>query len=276
MSSECSTREIIVNADDFGLTEGINRGIIYGYQNGIVTRASIMASGSAFNHAISLSKDNPGLPIGIHLTLVAERPVSPTDKIRSLIGSNGLFFKDYKTFLVKYFKHKIKLEEIHIEIEAQMEMLQNRGLRINHIDSHQHLHMLPGIFELVFTAAKKLGIEKIRLLRANGLRLKSMRELALTLMQKACLRKIERKGIKFIPNYWGMSRNSVLKEEALLSFINKIIPGVTEIVCHPGYVDSEYREKYSDWGYCPEEELRALTSEKVKRELNAQNIYLIS
>ncbi len=275
MGRENIPKKIIFNADDFGLTEGINNGIIYAYQRGIVTRASIMASGSAFEHAVSLAKQNPGFPIGIHLTLIAENPVSPSNMIKSLTNREGRLFKNYRIFLMKWLLKQISLEEVRIEIESQIKKMLNAGLAINHIDSHQHLHMLPEIFEVVIGIAEKFKINKIRLAKKEDLRIGSMKELALTVMQKMSRKKLNSREMILTDNLWGINRNGAIKEEDLLIFLQKIKPGITEIICHPGYVDKEYICKYSDWGYLPEQELKALTSERVQRKLRLNNVKLI-
>ena len=109
-------RKLIVNADDFGLSESVNEGIIEAHLNGIVTSASIMANGRAFNQAIKLCHDNPSLDIGVHLLLVEERPVLAPEKVPSLVSSEGRFHKTSKDFARKYLARRLNLDEIGIVI----------------------------------------------------------------------------------------------------------------------------------------------------------------
>lgn len=279
MSTKRDIKRIIVNADDFGLTEGINRGVIDALRYGIITRASIMPCATAFDHAVSLVKQNPGLNIGIHLTLVGERPVSSADKIKSLIESDGTFYKNHQAFSVKYFSKKIKLNEIYDEFEAQIKKILNTGIKVNHIDSHQHLHMLPGIFEQSISLAKKFEIKNIRITRQDYSSIGSFRELALVAMNSLSLTKHKKKlsasDICFTNNFWGFKKGGLIKEKDLLDFFDRIKPGITEVMCHPGYSDQEYVHRYSHWGYSPDEELKALTSQNVKNKLKSEKIELI-
>jgi len=280
MSIKGNIKGIIINADDFGLTEGINRGIIDAFSQGIVTRASIMPCAVGFNHAISLIKQNPGLNIGIHLTLVGEKPVSSRDKIGSLLEPDGALYRNHRAFLLKYFSKKIKLDEISHEFECQIKKILDTGVKVNHMDSHQHLHMLPGIFELSIGLAKKYGIKNIRITRQNYLTIGSFREFALVAMNSLSLKQHKKKlsasDICFTSNFWGFKKGGLIKEKDLLSFFDRIKPGITEIMCHPGYSDQEYMRKYSFWGYNPDEELKALTSQNVKNKLKDKGIELIS
>ncbi|MBI5308075.1 MAG: ChbG/HpnK family deacetylase, partial [Planctomycetes bacterium] len=126
-------KKLIVCADDFGLTEGVNEGIVDAYRKGIVTRTSIIANGRAFDHAVLSAKKNEGLKVGIHLTLVEEVPVDQRKKNNSLTGPNGKFPLDYKAFLVRYIYRKINPNEVYLEWESQIRKALGSGLEINHI-----------------------------------------------------------------------------------------------------------------------------------------------
>lgn len=279
MSTKGDIKRIIINADDFGLTEGINKGIAYGFRYGIITRASLMPCATAFDHAVSLVRQNPGLGIGVHLTLVGEKPVSSPDKIKSLIGSDGVFYKDHQAFLLKYFSKKIKLDEIYNEFEVQIKKILDTGIEVSHMDSHQHLHMLPGIFELSVGLAKKFEIKNIRITRQDYSSIGSFREFALVAMNSLSLTKHKNKlfasNICFTNNFWGFKKGGLIKEKDLLDFFDRIKPGITEVMCHPGYSDQEYLRRYSHWGYNPDEELKALTSQNIKDKLKSKKIELI-
>lgn len=275
MRSKEFKRKIIVNADDLGLSEGINNGILECFLNGVITRASIIACGSAFNHAVSLLRLNPSLTIGIHLTLIEENPISNHSAVKSLINSQGTFYKNYKIFLLKYFLGQIKLSEITNELEAQIKKVFDSGLKINHIDSHQHIHMLPGIFHIVGNLAKKYNIKSIRIPKAYAWKMKSIKEISLTCLAQICKKEQLKLGIRNYNNFWGFNQSGNIKKEELINFLDNLMPGTTEIMCHPGYVDSEYNCRYSHWHYNPEGELKVLTNPAVKEFIRKKGIEML-
>ncbi len=269
-------KKLIVTADDFGLTKGINEGIIDAHRRGIVTRTSIIANGEAFEHAVLLSKQNKDLKIGVHLTLVEESPISQPDKIKSLIGSNEKFLINCKAFLNRYVLRKIHLNEVYIEWESQIQKVLNSGIGINHIDSHQHLHMLPGLFNNAIDLAYKYKINKIRMFHHDIIRIRNFKELVLTFLSDINKRKIQYSGITFSDNFWGLKHSGNIDENNILKLLDNIEHGTTEMMCHPGYADNEYYQKYNNWEYKPEKELKALISERVKERIKSDNIKLIS
>jgi hopanoid biosynthesis associated protein HpnK len=268
--------KLIVNADDFGLTEGINKGIIECFCNGVVTRASLIVNTHAFTNAVELSRKHSELKIGVHLTLTEEIPVTPSCKIKSLVGSDGKHFKNYKVFLFEYLKKQINLNEVYIEFEAQIEKIINQGIKISHIDSHQHLHLIPEIFEIVKPLMEKFGIENIRIPNLDNSKFKSFKEIFLMFLANKCKKKILNSKLCYPDNFWGLDQKGDIKEYRLLNFLNNTKPGVTEIMCHPGFVDGEYISKYSHWHYNPEGELNVLTNPKIKETVRENQIQLIS
>lgn len=269
-------KKLIVTADDFGLTKGINEGIIDAHRRGIVTRTSIIANGEVFEHAVLLSKQNKNLKVGVHLTLVAESPINQPDKIKSLIGSNEKFLNSYKAFLNRYILRKINLNEVYLEWESQIQRVLNTGVGINHIDSHQHLHMLPGLFNCALNLAYKYEIKKVRMFHHDIIRISSFKELVLTFLSGINKRQIKYLGITYPDNFWGLKYSGKVDGHNILKLFYNIKHGITEMMCHPGYADSVYYQKYDNWHYKPEEELKALVSERVRGEIISNNIKLIS
>ena len=160
---ESMSCRLIVHADDFGISEQVNNGICLAHQEGILTSTSIMASGVAFEHGVNLLKQNPSLEVGIHLTLIEELPLLPKQLIPSLVGKNGLFFDHATTFIKRYLTGRIRLSEVRKEIDQQIRKVLDAGIPLSHLDSHQHIHALPGIRAVVFELAKKYGIPAVRL-----------------------------------------------------------------------------------------------------------------
>ncbi|HEV3485683.1 MAG TPA: ChbG/HpnK family deacetylase, partial [Vicinamibacterales bacterium] len=132
------TRTLIVTADDAGLHEGMTSGAIEAHRNGIVTACSLVANGAAFDDAIERLRDVPSLEVGVHLTLVEERPLTAMR-----------FPKKYTSFVPLYLARRIPMGNIERELRAQIEKVLATGLRVTHLNGHQHLHLLPRIFALV-------------------------------------------------------------------------------------------------------------------------------
>jgi hopanoid biosynthesis associated protein HpnK len=274
--SEMKSRQLIVNADDLGLSEGINRGIIDCYQNGIVTSATIIPTGVAYEHALKLVRQNARLDVGVHLTLIAEEPVLQRDAVTSLIDSDGCFFDSHFKFIYRYFTGRIDLREVQAELEAQIKKVSDAGIEITHLDSHRHLHMLPAMLDITLALAKKFKINGIRVPEGNVFRLYSPKEIGLRLLRWRSKGKLSRSGLRFPGHFWGLAEGGRITERDLLALLDDLKTGVTELMCHPGYLDEVYLERYASWGYEPEVELAALTSAKVKAKLTDNKINLVN
>src|SRR3989304_4906126 len=159
--------KIIINADDFGLNEEVNEGILKSFRNGILRSASLMANGNSFDHAVGIIHSNPNLDIGVHLTLVEGKPIMAADKIPSLLNENGNLYTHAIKFTKKYFSEVINLGEAYEELNAQIRKVLDHGINISHIDSHQHIHMLPKILDLIIDLANQYNIKFIRLPKEN-------------------------------------------------------------------------------------------------------------
>jgi hopanoid biosynthesis associated protein HpnK len=275
---------VIVNADDFGLDPGINRGIVEAHCRGIVTSVSLMPTGDAFEEAIALSRKYVDLSIGVHLTLVEGRPVLPAEKIPSLVMSDGGFIKTPWGFLKRWATGQIRLGEVRRELDAQVAKVADQGIRIDKLDSHMHLHLLPGIMQTVVEVGRKHQIKGIRLPREE-FRWRGLGRLAGSAKQAVlcCLFLMHARRVRsaelFCPDYLcGVAESGQMTEGALLRTLSLLKPGVTEIMVHPGYHD--YDGETERWPlsrrYRREKELIALTSFQVKELVKRLQIELVS
>jgi hopanoid biosynthesis associated protein HpnK len=154
---------LIVNADDFGLTPGVNRAIIELHAAGLVTSTSLMARAGATDEAIELARATPSLGVGCHVVLVDGEPVLPPEKIPSLVDARtGHFPNSLTTFLLRFFTGRLRAEEIEAEVAAQISLLQQRGVRLTHIDTHKHAHIFSAVLRPVLRAARAAGIRAVR------------------------------------------------------------------------------------------------------------------
>ena len=154
---------LIVNADDFGLTSGVNRAIVELHRAEVLTSATLMACAGATSEAVRLAIENPTLGVGCHVVLVDGQPVLPPSKIPSLVEKQtGCFLPRLTEFLGRLFTGRIRAAEIEAEAAAQIALLQGAGLRLTHIDTHKHTHMFPPVLGPVLSAARKAGIRAVR------------------------------------------------------------------------------------------------------------------
>ncbi len=276
-------KKLIVNADDFGLTSEINEGIIQTFKNGIVTSTSLMATGEGFSEAIQLIKNNPSLDVGVHLTLIEEKPLLSRQVIPTLVDDVGNFRKNARQFFFDYLRNKISMKEIKTEFCAQIEKLCDAGIKITHIDSHQHIHMLPKILEIVIELAEGKGIkyircpkERIELGNIFFLR-KIPRLLQQITLNFFCF--YSRKRIKeyAVDHFFGFYYGGHLGKKQLLKIFAKQSDGISEIMCHPGSrCDGKTWVKYSHWYYNWHEELNCLLDKDISNLIKQQGIQLIS
>lgn len=276
-------KKLIVNADDFGLHSEVNKGIIQGYQKGCITSTSLMPSGAAVEDACELARANPGLGIGIHLTLVAEKPVLPREKVASLLTEDGSFYADHVAFIRNYLSGRIDKGQLYAECEAQIARAMSLGLNITHLDSHQHLHTLPGVTEICLELMKKYGISKMRypgesFAFTGGCSTGLFRRAAkcgLTACAMLARHRARCYNIKMPEHFFGMLAGGQMKTEYFMNILQALPEGVSEIMVHPG-ADSAALGKAYDWQYHWEEELASVTSAEAVKYLGEHKIRLIS
>ena len=154
-------KRLIVNADDLGLTVGVNRAILEAHQRGIVTSATLMANGSAFQEAVKLAAQAPSLAIGCHVDLIQLRPVSPLERVPTLVAGQH-FRPGFTRFASGAMRGRINVAEIVAEATAQMRALQSAGLTVSHFDTHKHTHIFPPVLKGLLRAAKECGVRAVR------------------------------------------------------------------------------------------------------------------
>jgi hopanoid biosynthesis associated protein HpnK len=275
-------KQLIVNADDFGLTTGVNRGILRAFKDGIVTSASLLVTGSAFEEAVTLARQNPELDVGLHLALVEERAVLGGEALPTLVDETGRLPRTSGEFFRRAVLGRINWDEVEREIAAQIARFQKTGLRFSHLNSHQHLHMFPPVFQIVRRLTRGMDNVWIRnpagpWRKSPGVRMERwVQQLGLNL---TCLatRGLHRSSLSQMPDgMYGFEVGGCLTASALEQIFRKIPDGLFELICHPGEDDAETRTRYSHWGYRWAEELEALTARKTRVVLQEQGIVMTS
>jgi hopanoid biosynthesis associated protein HpnK len=247
-------KRLIVNADDFGLTLGVNRAIAECYQHGIVTSATLMATGARFAEAVSLAAQMPALGVGCHIVLVDGEPVLPPSEVRSLLEpGTGRFYHGIGDVVRALVRRQFKAEEIEAEAGAQLSRLQSAGVPISHFDSHKHTHMFPPILKPLLRAAAAHGIRAVRnAFEAPGvLQLREacansgllLRKTGLGVLRASLYRPwseaVNQAGFATPDGCVGMASTGSLTAEALQSILQRMPEGTWELVSHPGYNDRE-------------------------------------
>ncbi len=270
---------LVVNADDFGLCAGINQGIAQAYERGILRSTSLMACGQAFDDAVARCAAMPELGVGIHLTLVGERAVAPRAQLGRLVTPDGMLPASYTAFATAWLQRRFGLAELREEMTAQVERARQTGLAFTHLDSHQHLHLFPGVLEIVLDLANAAGIRVVRLpweQRPFPLGLPLMRKIHCTALAQCCRRatpRIRQAGLRHPDHFRGLFTSGALDEPALTDALRSLLPGVNEVMCHPGLGDADARARYA-WGYRWDDEAAALQSPAIRHLLDDQGIRL--
>jgi hopanoid biosynthesis associated protein HpnK len=282
-------KQVILNADDFGLTRGVNEGIIRAHRDGILTSATLMATGPAFDHAIALAKANPTLGIGCHLVLTGGVAVSPAQEIPSLAGPDGLLPRSLGVLVAKITSGRVRTEDVEVEIRAQIEKIRSSGIMPSHVDTHKHTHVHPKVMNVVARIARECGITRIRnpverlsdslrTTRGEGPgRLMDLAAASAVRIVAAEFRHISRRFQLVAPDHFlGLAATGRLNEAALCRLIDTLPDGRTEIMLHPGICDADLAATRSRLQQQRETEMKALLAPEVVRIVRERGIRLIS
>jgi predicted glycoside hydrolase/deacetylase ChbG (UPF0249 family) len=242
---------LILNADDFGLTRGVNRAIAELHEAGVLPSATLMASGPAVDDAIAIARAHPSLGVGCHIVLTDGTPVSPPHTIPTLLGPDGRSFRpSLVKFLLAALSGRISQREIAVEAQAQIERLQHAGVVVTHIDTHKHTHILPHIARPLLAAAERCSVRAIRnpfeppwsrrLSSASPLRRLQV-ELVHALLRRHFLAipQIKSGSIRTTGGTLGVSATGQLNATTLRMILDAMPAGCWELVCHPGYNDRD-------------------------------------
>ena len=285
-------RRLIVNADDFGFTAGINRGIVEAHTRGIVTSSTLMANGRALEDAVRLAKTVPALSVGCHVVLIDGEPVLDAKRLPSLTSrrsSRARFRDGVKTFATRALTGRLDPDEIEAEASAQIRKLQSAGLNVSHADTHKHTHLFPAVLRPLLRAARASGVYAIRnpfgprkplksseLLVRPGLwtryaEVRILRTLAAKFRDLA-----RREGFATPDGTLGIVVTGAL-DEKLFRAIAAVVPdGTWEFVCHPGYNDNDLKAASTRLRESREIELRVLTMPEARDLMSKESISLIS
>lgn len=264
-----TARRLIVTADDVGLHRGMTEGAIRAHVDGIVTACSVVANGAAFAHAVERLRDVPSLAVGVHLTLVEERPISAN--IASLTGTNGLFHESWTALVPRYFLRRIRMDEVERELRAQIERVLQTGLTVTHANGHQHLHLLPRVFEIVLRLAAEYRIPYVRIVDEDAE--PSVRGASIGFLSALGRKARKVATVKTNDGTLGVLQAGQIRDANTIVALLPNVSGTTELVCHPGIGDDQLRTSY-DWGYEWDAETNALCDPALRAAIAAAGIEL--
>jgi len=242
---------LIVNADDFGLTPGVNRAILELHQAGVLTSATLMARALATMEAVAIARATPSLGVGCHIVLVDGDPLRLPSNLPTLTSPHtGRFYPTLGAFLNRLVRGKIQGSEIELEARGQIEWLQSRGLTLTHIDTHKHTHMFPRVLCPILRAARSCGIRAIRNpfepawsvgATPGAPYVRRAQVHLLRLFASRFHRFVSEHGFTTTNGSLGVLATGTLDASTITSLLNAIPPSppnaVYELVTHPGYND---------------------------------------
>ena len=278
---------LIINADDLGLTSGVNRAIEEAGRAGAITSATLMANSSNFDEAVAATRQLPEMKIGCHVVLVDGEPL--TNRIPSLTNGATRFRNSLRDFALAATQKKLNQEEIQREVEAQIRKIQAAGITLTHVDTHKHTHMFPHVLRPVLRAAKACGIPSIRnpfepfrtwpaatVMRKPGLWVRALEVALLRNYASDFSRIIREEGMSTTDGTVGVIATGKLDQGLLLRTIQALAEGTWELVCHPVYMDAELAAAGTRLLASRQVELEALTSEATRHALAERGVELIS
>jgi chitin disaccharide deacetylase len=260
-------RLLIVNADDYGLTAGVSRAILRAHRDGIVTSTSALALAPGFAASAPALRDTPGIGVGAHLAAVGEDPPLLTAReVPTLVDGRGRLASSWRVFLPRVAAGRIDLEDVRREFTAQVDCLRDAGLVLDHVDTHQHVHLWPAVGAVVLDVADKAGIGAVRIIRSAswGPVGMTVRRLSVRLERRARAR-----GLFFPASATGLDEAGTLEPERLLAALGRLARSggpSAELATHPGEAGDADLDRYR-WGYVWDRELAALVDPAVRRRV---------
>jgi len=264
-------KRLIVNADDFGFTPDVNRGIVAAHANGILTATTLMANGAAFDDAARLARETPSLDIGCHLVLISGRSLLPP--YAPLPRATAEFLRALAMGRMR----------VYHELAAQVRKIMAAGITPTHLDTHKHTHLAPPVLEAVARISQEFNIPWVRRpfdlpltsARGGGM-LKRVTSGSLQLLRRRFHRVLDRHGCRTTDHFAGFQLTGHFRAPELAQLIRDLPDGLTEFMCHPGYCGEDLRQARTRLKESRERELEALLAEEVRAALEQAGVELVN
>ena len=281
-------KQLILNADDFGLTRGVNEGIIRAHRQGILTSTTLMATSRAFDDAVARAKAEPAFGVGCHLVLVGGTAVSSPAEIPSLVDSAGRFPRTLPEFVAKVSSGSVRSRDIERELRAQIEKIRGAGIEPTHVDTHKHTHAHPVVMNILGRVARDMGITRVRKPAedlAASWQTQSQGERSWgSLASAAAVRAIapwfqslaRKYGLRTPDHFLGLAMTGRLGTAALRQLIDALPDGTSEIMLHPGVCDADLAATGSRLQQQRQLEMEALLAPEVREAVERNGVRLIT
>lgn len=286
---------LIVSADDLGADPDIDRGIIETFKRGILTSASLLVTTSARWEAAAAAAKAAGLPFGLHLSLTHGIPVAPANTVPDLVDEKGQFALSATEIVAMSHQPAKKTahiyDQIRLELDAQVNLLQSRGLTATHLDSHQHVHMNPSVFCIVEDLALKYGMRAMRIVREPMFGFQLRHQVLLNLRRKNQLKAFViwllarsiKPRLKTNDAFYGVMQSGNIDKWSFVRFLRAIsrTDAVWEVGLHPGFPATTPRPEHAEfftWFSSPwrQRELELLVDPEVREIIEKERIQLVS
>jgi chitin disaccharide deacetylase len=283
-------KQLIVSADDFGLTEGVNNAVLRAHREGIVTSVSLMVNGLAFESAARISRAHSDLDVGLHLNLTEGNPARPPSLIPTLAGRQGFIYDHPFKLWLALRRGAVRRADVETETRAQLQRARDASVNITHVDGHKHVHAIPLVLEVLRGLAPDYGFYAVRstvertpdllnlLLRnkASGAQVITQYLSGWALSTAFQMARNGRGNAMVAPSrFYGVTQTGFLDAQAFASIIRDLKPGVSEVMCHPGYVDADLKSTPTRLLYQREQELKMLTGDAARKLVTQENVELI-
>lgn len=281
-------KELILNADDFGYTRGINAAILRAHREGVLTSATLMANGPAFDDAVETARTCPNLGVGCHLVLVGGNSVAKPQEIPTLAKQDGRLPESLALFVARVTSGAIKTDDIATELRAQVAKIRRAGIDPTHMDSHKHTYAHPKIFGVVARMAQELGIRSVRnpferlgdswtsARRGRVLGIQLVASAAARLSSHQFFNTLRKYDLRAPDHFLGLAVTGHLGPIELRETVRTLPEGTTEIMLHPGYCDADLEATGTRLKSERENELQALLDPEVKRLIEQENVRRIT
>jgi hopanoid biosynthesis associated protein HpnK len=233
----------VVTGDDFGASREVNAAILQAHERGVLTHASLMVTGEAFDEAVEIARNAPRLSVGLHLVVLDGCSALPAAEVPELVDARGRFSNTAVSAGIRYFFRPAAREQLRREIRAQLELFRRTGLRLSHVDGHHHLHLHPVVLSCLSDLAREFAIPAVRLPREElsvaleldrgGLVSKTLWAGIFGRLRASGERKLRSAGVAFCDRVYGLLATGRIDEEYLLGLIPRIRSESVEIYSHP-------------------------------------------
>ena len=258
-------KQLIVSADDYGLSLEVNEAVERAHRSGILRSASLMVAAPATDDAVARARNLPSLRVGLHLVLVNGRPILPAADVAPLVDRNGALPRNLVAAGLRFFFHPRARQALEAEIRAQFEAFARTGLQLDHVNAQNHMHVHPTVLGIVIKIGREYGMRAVRIPQEP-------RDAAFLRPWLALMRgRLQRANIATNDTVFGIRYSGHMTRERVLALLDQLPPGVCEMYFHPATgpwdgIDPQIA------GYDFAGELDALTSPEVRAKLDAAGI----